>query len=133
MYWSNLASANTKFQLTLPSLIVLYMPLPYAFSDASENMCSSTGLVQKELYHWSILTSLSSCMLCYQMFQRVGMSIGIGSSQSIFCFQSSCNNIWGIAKEIIPKGSNMLLVELVVPLFVLLSILGHLHSVPKNT
>ena len=60
----NLDFANTKLQLTLPLLIVfMYATAPYAFSDASANMCSSTGLVEKNLYHCSILTSFKFCIL----------------------------------------------------------------------
>ena len=60
----NLDFANTKLQLTLPLLIVfMYATAPYAFSDASANMCSSTGLVEKNLYHRSILTSFKFCIL----------------------------------------------------------------------
>ena len=59
-------------------------------------------------------------MLCFQMFQRVRMSRGISSSQSMLRFQSSCINDFGsrMAGEIIPKGSNMLLVKLRIPRFV---------------
>ena len=83
----NLDFANTKLQLTLPLLIVfIYATAPYAFSDASANMCSSTGFVEKDLYHRCILASFKSCMLCFQMFQRVRVSSGISPSQSILCF-----------------------------------------------
>ena len=62
----NLDFANTKLQLTLPLLIVfMYATAPYAFSDASANMCSSTGFVEKGLYYRSILTSFKSCMFCF--------------------------------------------------------------------
>ena len=83
-------------------------------------LCSSTGFVEKDLYHRSILTSFKFCILCFQMFQRVRMSSGICSSQPILRFQSSCINNFGsrMAKEIIPKGSNMLLVKLSIPRFV---------------
>ena len=111
----NLYFANTKLQLTLPLLIVfMYATAPYAFSDASANMCSSTGFVEKYLNHRSILTWFKFCILCFQMFQRVKMSSGISSSQSVLRFQSSCISNFGsrMSGEIIPKGSNMLLVKL---------------------
>ena len=113
--------ANTKLQLTLPLLIVfMYATAPYAFSDASANMCSSTGFVEKDLYHCSILTWFKFCILCFQMFQYVRMSSGISSSQSILRFQSSCISNFGsrMAGEFISKGSNMLLVKLIIPRFV---------------
>ena len=54
------------------------------------------------------------------MFQRVRMSSGISSSQSILRFQSSCISNFGsrMAGEFISKGSNMLLVKLIIPRFV---------------
>ena len=62
----NLDFANIKLQLILPLLIVfIYATAPYAFSDASANMCSSTGFVEKGLYYRSILTSFKSCMFCF--------------------------------------------------------------------
>ena len=83
-------------------------------------MCSSTGFVEKDLYHCSILTWFKSCILCLQMFQRVRMSSSISSSQSILRFQSSWINNFGsrMAGEIIPKGSNMPLIKLSIPRFV---------------
>ena len=117
----NLDFADTKLQLTLPLFIVfMYTTAPYTFSDASANMCSSTGFVEKDLYHCSILTWFKFCILCFQMFQYVRMSSGISSSQSILRFQSSCISNFGsrMAGEIIPKGSNMLLVKLSIPCFV---------------
>ena len=115
----NLDFANTKLQLTL-LIAFIYATAPYAFSDASANMCSSTGCVEKDLYHRSILTSFKFCILCFQMFQRVRISSHISSSQSILRFQSSCINNFDsrMAGEIIPKGSNMLLVKLSIPCFV---------------
>ena len=83
----NLDFANTKLQLTLPLLIVfMYATAPFAFSDASANLCSSTGFVEEYLNHRSILTWFKFCILCFQMFQRVRMSSGISSSQSILRF-----------------------------------------------
>ena len=62
----------TKLQLTLWLLIIfIYATAQYAFSHASANMCSCTWFVEKDLYHRPILTSLKSCMLCFQMFQSV--------------------------------------------------------------
>ena len=57
---------------------------------------------------------------CFQMFQHVTMSSSISSLQSMLCFQTSCMNIFGLSMtgEIIPKGSNMLLVKLSIPCFV---------------
>ena len=54
------------------------------------------------------------------MFQHVRMSSSISSSQSILHLQSSCiNNFHSrITGEIIPRGSNMLLVKLSIPRFV---------------
>ena len=54
------------------------------------------------------------------MLQRVRMFSDISSSQSILRFQSSCINNFDsrMAGEIIPKGSNMLLVKLSIPCFV---------------
>ena len=117
----NLDFASTKLQLTSSLLIVfIYVTAPYAFSDASTNMWSFTGFVEKDLYHHSILTLFKSCMLCFQMFQRVRMSSGISSSQSKLRFQSFCINSVGsrMTGEIIPKGLNMLLVKLSIPRFV---------------
>ena len=136
----NLYFAKTKLQLALPLVIVfIYATAPYAFSDASANMCSSTGFVEKDLYHCPILTSFKSCMLCFQMFQRVRMSSGISSLQFILRFQSSCINNFSsrMATAIIPKGSYMLLVKPnhvlhLVPLCLLLLLLGHLHLGPKE-
>ena len=111
----NLDFANKKLQITLPLLILfIYATSLYAFSDASANMYSSTGFVEKDFYHRTILRSFKSCMLCFQMFQRVRMSKGISSSQSIIRFQSSCINDFGskMAGEIIPKSSSMLLIKL---------------------
>ena len=107
-------------QLRLSLLIFfIYVTAPHAFSDPSENMCSSTRFLEKDLYHRFILTLFKSCILCFQMFQRVRMSSSISSSQSILRFQSSWINNFGsrMAGEIIPKGSNMLLIKLSIPRF----------------
>ena len=98
----------------------MYATAPYAISDASANVCSPTGFVEKDLYHRSVLTWFKFCMFCFQMFQRVRMSSGISSSQSILRFQSSCISNFGLrmAGEIIPKGSTMLLVKRSIPRFV---------------
>ena len=103
----------TKLQLTLWLLIIfIYATAQYAFSHASANMCSCTWSVEKDLYHHPILTSLKSCMLCFQMFQIV---------ECMLRFQNSCINNFGsrMTEEIIPKGSNMLLIKLSIPRFVL--------------
>ena len=69
---------------------------------------------------YSILTSFKSCMLCFQMFQRIRMSSSISSSQSILRFQGSCIDNFGsrMAGKIIPKWSNMLVLKLSIPRFV---------------
>ena len=105
----------------MPLLTVfIYATAPCAFSDASANICSSTGFVEKDLYHHSILTLFKSCMLSFQMFQCVRMSSSIGSSQPILHFQSPCISNFGsgMAGEIFHKGSNMLLVKLSISRFV---------------
>ena len=68
----------------------------------------------------SLCNPFKPCMLCFQMFQHVTVSSNISSLQSMLRFQTSCMNIFGLsmAGEIIPKGSNMLLVKLSIPRFV---------------
>uniref|UniRef100_A0A8D8CLA8 (northern house mosquito) hypothetical protein n=1 Tax=Culex pipiens TaxID=7175 RepID=A0A8D8CLA8_CULPI len=87
------------------------MQAPNAFSDASQNPCSSRRLEPGRMTWRGMRSRSKPVNLCLNSIQSRTTASGTSASQSICILQSACNLIFAfvIVGHTNPSGSNMLL------------------------